>query len=279
MTNFSLETVISPRLDTYLACLAMLLGLVAHISAVSHATWPLVQKAVEFGYSPWATSEALAKAILEASPDEQPPIIQAFAAAKRRELETVVITVSFRAIFPQKSIQYGQSLNWLPPSPQSVLVASLDGSLMSWNWFPIPPYPAKVAVLCSLIHSLMAVAIATEQMVAMGRVSVCRRHDTIFLWLVLGYDPGLYGSSSSRARPRRLFSFAWQAPTMLLGSSVVLTFLGLVIHVYDAARTAAVWGPETITAICVTISLFYVLGTYCLCWATLEWTVQEQIRS
>ncbi|KAK3373431.1 hypothetical protein B0T24DRAFT_678867 [Lasiosphaeria ovina] len=109
-----------------------------------------------------------------------------------------------------------------------------------------------------------------------------------------GYDPRLYGSPSSSsssyssssssssslpARPRRLFSFAWQAPIMLLGSSVVFTFVSFITHVYDAARTAAVWGPEMITAVCVTISLCYGLGAYLVCWATLGWTVQEQIQT
>jgi hypothetical protein len=131
-------------------------------------------------------------------------------------------------------------------------------------------------MLCALLHSLLATAIATQQSVLVGRIAVSRRRDNVLLAAVLGYPRGQDGLSQTQ--PRRLFSFAWQVPSMLLGSSIMFVFVGIAIHVYSAAQTAGRWGAEVITAICFTISFAFGLGTYIVNWATLEWLVQDQLR-
>ncbi|KAM7216101.1 hypothetical protein V8F06_008574 [Rhypophila decipiens] len=220
------------------------------ISNLRNAAWPVVVKALRIGYSPWGSSDGVARHILETDPDERDEMLKTFVSAKQRELETVIVS--------------------------SVLVAGLASSFMSWNWFPIPPYPTKIAILCSLIHSLFAAAIATQQLIALGRVIVCRRQATSILALLMGCDS--FWTDSLQPQPRRLFSFAWQIPTILLGSSMVCSFVGIAIHVYHAAHEATSFGPETITAICVTISLCFGLGSYMTSWATVEWTIQDQLQ-
>src|SRR4051794_11049125 len=120
---------------------------------------------------------------------------------------------------------------------------------MSWNWFPSPPHPTKIAVLIALVHSLLATAIATHQSLVFGRISVNQRRDHVLLSAVLGYDATLY--ASSHKQPQRLVSFTWQTPTMLLGSSIMCLLVGIAIHVYSAAQTAGVWGPEAVMALCI----------------------------
>ncbi|KAF7551732.1 hypothetical protein G7Z17_g4792 [Cylindrodendrum hubeiense] len=180
----------------------------SRLSSNARAGWLIVRKTIRTGYSPWDVGDSLAKDLLEAPPAEQSATIQRFIDIKQRELEIVMVSA----------------------------IASLVGSLMSWGWFPVPPYTTKIALLCALIHSLLATAIATQQFLLVGRIAVSRQRDRVLLSVVLGSDPDLY--ERSQLRPRRLFSFAWQSPTVLLGSSIMFLLVGIAIHVYDAAHSA-----------------------------------------
>ena len=163
---------------------------------------------------------------------------------------------------------------------QSALVSSLVASLLSWSWFPSPPYTAKIAMLCALLHSLLGLGIASQQSVALSRMSLPPRRTDIVRFIVLGHAP-ISLPPSNTTRPRSMYwrNVTWQIPTMLLGNSIVFVVVALAVAVFDKARKAAAWGPEVVTAICFSISLTFSVGCYCTSWFCVEWRMQEALKS
>lgn len=45
-------------------------------------------------------------------------------------------------------------------------------ALMSWSWFPTPAFMARIAALCALIHSLVAIGILAQQLIALTRAHI-----------------------------------------------------------------------------------------------------------
>ncbi|CVL00319.1 uncharacterized protein FMAN_09810 [Fusarium mangiferae] len=213
--------------------------------------WALASRTVETGYSPWGVWECTAKNLLQAPQSQQNEVFQHFLHTKQRELEIVIIS--------------------------SVLVATLVGSLMSWNWFPVPPYTAKIAMLCALIHALLGTSIATQQFLIMAQISISPQRNKALLCAILGSDASSF--ASPMPRPRRLTSVSWQAPTMLLGNSIVFLLVGIAIHIYDAARSAGIWGADMVTALCFTISLIFAVTTYFIHWVALYWVVNAELQA
>ena len=143
-------------------------------------------------------------------------------------------------------------------------MSSLVAALLSWDWFPTPAYTAKIGALCALVHSLMGLGIASQQSVALSRASLHPERTRLVRSLFLG-SPG----------KGFWLHFSWQVPTMMLGNSVVFTLVALAIAVYDNAHKAQCWGPETITAICFTISMVFAIGCYSVSWRCIEWRMQK----
>ena len=171
-----------------------------------------------------------------------------------------------------------------PLFTQCALVTSLIASLLSWSWFPVPAFTVKIAALCALIHSLVAIGIAAQQLIALTRAHIHPRRTQIMQYILFGSvapsnvtlgspgvttDAGLDAGNAWR-------HFSWQIPTMLLGNSIVFTLVALAISVFDEARK--VWRTaEVVTAVCVAVSLGFSVGCYFVSWVCIEWQMQEAI--
>ena len=80
----------------------------------------------------------------------------------------------------------------------------------------------------ALLFGVMAIATATQQAIALGRV--CSYPDGLEkLRNVLGHYQSL------QWRPRRLQLFIWQAPIALLNASIYTFVLGLVVIVWSSS--------------------------------------------
>ncbi|KAL6174347.1 hypothetical protein ACJQWK_00478 [Exserohilum turcicum] len=211
-------------------------------------------------YSPSGVSQIIARSIVQTSPEEQKEILDRFVDMKQRELATVIVSCA--------------------------LVTSLVATLMSWSWFPVPAFTAKIAALCALIHSLVAIGIASQQLIALTRAHIHPHRTQIMQYI-------LFGSVASPSSSPHLQSpltdtqidtgsawrhFSWQIPTMLLGNSILFTLVALGIAVFDEGRKAAVWRtPEMVTAICIAVSLMFSVSCYFISWFNIEWQMQEAI--
>ncbi|KUJ11668.1 uncharacterized protein LY89DRAFT_688845 [Mollisia scopiformis] len=208
------------------------------------------QVTLRLGWSPWHASRITFRHILRTTSSERGAVIERFIAVKQRELDTVAVA--------------------------SALVASVVASLLSWSWFPVPPYTAKIALLCALVHSLLAVGIAGQQSIALGRASLHSGHWAFFMPTISGR--ARYFDESEITDASRLQCFAWQIPSMLVGNSIIFILVGIAISVFSAARKAGCWGDEVVTAICLTISLLFGLGSYFISWMSIEWKILEEIE-
>ena len=186
---------------------------------------------------------------------------------------------------------------------QCALITTLVAALMSWSWFPVPAFSAKIAALCALIHSLVAIGIAAQQLIALTRAHIHPHCTQIMQYILFGAvahpspspaspsgtssgsdpGPGLSPSSQTVALDTNLNAgsawrhFSWQIPTMLLGNSIVFTLVALAIAVFDEARKAAWRTPEMVTALCVAVSLTFSVSCYFISWFCVEWQMQEAI--
>jgi hypothetical protein len=70
---------------------------------------------------------------------------------------------------------------------QCALVASLIASLMSWNWFPVPALIARIAALCAMIHSVGAIGIAAQQLIALTRAYIHPNRTEIIQYILFGH--------------------------------------------------------------------------------------------
>jgi hypothetical protein len=159
---------------------------------------------------------------------------------------------------------------------------------MSWNWFPVPVLTARIAAMCALIHSVVAIGIAAQQLIALTRANIHPKRTEIMQYILFGYvlPPGSCAESSvTQGRQSVTVNagggwrhFSWQIPTMLLGNSIVLTLVALAIPVFDEARKAMAWStPESVTALCVAASLAFGVICYFISWFCVEWQMQEAI--
>jgi hypothetical protein len=86
----------------------------------------------------------------------------------------------------------------------------------------------------------MAISIATQQSVALSRVS--NHVDSLSkIRSLLGKRLPAEGDANPNYRPLTSQLFVWQIPTMMLGNSIVLLLLGLAIFVFDDVKS---WGPD-----------------------------------
>jgi hypothetical protein len=81
--------------------------------------------------------------------------------------------------------------------------------------------------------------------------------------------------TSARYVPSGTRNYAWQAGTMMVGISIQFLLIGLAVYIYDAARTAGVWGPEIKVAIWFSISIVFGLLTYLVSWRNTEYVFQQ----
>ncbi|KAK4504328.1 hypothetical protein PRZ48_005244 [Zasmidium cellare] len=211
------------------------------------ASVALSQRAIIVGFSPSSISQGLAAPLQNATKDEQEAMLHRFIAAKQAELASIMIA--------------------------SALVASLVAALLSWQWFPVPAWTVKVAMLCALLHSLIGLGIACQQSIALNRVSVHPKSTDIVRQVLLGRASSGPGSKDIGFWVHT----SWQIPTILLGNSIVFVVVGLAIAVYTAAREATKWGDETNTAICFSISLLFSGGCYFVSWVSIEWKLQQAL--
>ncbi|KAF2807370.1 uncharacterized protein BDZ99DRAFT_573208 [Mytilinidion resinicola] len=157
------------------------------------------------------------------------------------------------------------------------LVTSLIATLLSWTWLPIPAYTAKIVALCALIHSLVAIGIAAQQLIALTRAHIHPHRTQVMQYILFGSIANPQSPITDVNAGSGWRHFSWQIPTMLLGNSIVLTLITLGIAVFDEERKAAVWGTETVTALCVAVSLSFGVGCYFISWFCIEWQMQEAI--
>jgi hypothetical protein len=159
---------------------------------------------------------------------------------------------------------------------------------MSWNWFPVPAFTAKIAALSALIHSLVAIGIAAQQLIALTRAQIHPNRTKIMQHILFGSNAGPARNAAPGSRPAAgdpnlntgsaWRHFSWQIPTMLLGNSLVFTLVALAIAVFDEARKAEVWrAPEMVTALCVAVSLAFSVTCYFISWFSIEWRMQQAI--
>ncbi|KAH6614306.1 hypothetical protein C7974DRAFT_404857 [Boeremia exigua] len=221
-----------------------------------------VHRGLVIAYSPSGVSHVIAQSIVRAPDHDREDILERFVEMKQRELATVLLSCA--------------------------LVASLIASLMSWDWFPVPAVTARIAALCALIHSVVAVGIAAQQLIALTRAHIHPDRAKIMQYILFGEaipsipTAGLDVSLTSQATAINTGSvwrhFSWQIPTMMLGNSLVFTLIALAIAIFDEARKSVVWQtPEMVTAICVAVSLAFSVCCYFISWFCIEWQMQEAI--
>ncbi|KAH6637555.1 hypothetical protein C7974DRAFT_143517 [Boeremia exigua] len=217
-----------------------------------------IHHALKVAYSPSGVSHDIARSIVEATPADHDAILERFVKMKQRELATVLLSCA--------------------------LVASLIASLMSWNWFPVPPFTARIAALCALIHSVVAIGIASQQLIALTRAQIHPDCTKIMHHILFGSNRGnaALGAQPAAGADRNpnvgsgWRHFSWQIPTMLLGNSLVFTLLSLTIAIFHEASKAVVWQtPEMVTALCVAVSLAFGVSCYFISWFSIEWRMQE----
>jgi hypothetical protein len=155
-------------------------------------------------------------------------------------------------------------------------VASLIGSLLSWNWLPIPAYSAKAAMLCALLHSLVGLGIATQQSVALSRVSLHPQRIELVNRVVFDSETAITVGCGPKAEGWR--DFSWQIPTMMLGNSIVFIIIGLAIAIFSEALKAGGFGPEVKIAIAFTISLSFSVSCYLASWMCIEVRLQKAMQ-
>lgn len=221
--------------------------------------------ALRIAFSPSSVSQALSDAISAAPAAQQDDLLLQFLRAKQSELTTVMIAVG-RTSSSAFACADGLCI-------KCALVSALVASLFSWQWFPVPAYTGKVAMLCALLHSLMGLAIASQQSVALSRASLHPRCADLVKRILL-VPPS---SANARKNPVSWTHIAWQIPTMLLGNSIVFLLVGFSIVIYSAARAAADWGEETKVALGFTISFLFIVACYLTSWALVEWRIQEAL--
>ena len=61
--------------------------------------------------------------------------------------------------------------------------------------------------------------------------------------------------------------------------SIVFVIVALGITIFAQARKAAAWGPESITAICLAISIGFSIGCYFISWICVEWRIQAALKA
>ncbi|KAF2168444.1 hypothetical protein M409DRAFT_21193 [Zasmidium cellare ATCC 36951] len=211
------------------------------------ASITLGRKAIIVGFSPSSISQGLAVPLQNATKDEQEVMLRRFIEAKHDELASIMIA--------------------------SALVASLVAALLSWQWFPIPAWTCKVAMLCALLHCLIGRGIACQQSIALNRVTIHPKSNDIIRQVLLGRS----SSSPSATDVGFWVHTSWQIPTILLGNSIVFVVVGLAIAVYTAARESTSRGDESNTAICFSISLLFSAGCYFVSWLSIEWKLQQAL--
>lgn len=156
-------------------------------------------------------------------------------------------------------------------------MTSLIATLFSWSWLPVPAYTAKVVGLSALIHSLVAIGIAAQQLVALTRAHIHPHRTVIMQYVLFGAVANQSSSAATFSTGSGWRHFSWQIPTMLLGNSIVLTLITIGIAIFDEARKAGIWGREMVMALCMTISMVFTIGCYFISWYCIEWQMQEAI--
>jgi hypothetical protein len=165
---------------------------------------------------------------------------------------------------------------------QSALIAGVVTGALTWT--TSIPWTVSASWLCSLLQSLFAMVTAASQIVALTRAS-CTPDGLVYIRILMGAvtDQPIPSSLESQSRDQTTSTtkishvrlFVWHAPTMMLGMSVALLLFGLGIMVYHAATLAKVWGPETKTALCFTLSFIIGGGSFFISWNCTEKNLQE----
>jgi hypothetical protein len=105
---------------------------------------------------------------------------------------------------------------------------------MSWNWFPVSAFTAIIAALCALIHSVVAIGITAQQLIALTRAQIHPKRTKIMQHILVDSNTDLARDLALDCQQSATSTswipilkewcrhFSWQVPTMLLGNSIFL---------------------------------------------------------
>lgn len=120
-----------------------------------------------------------------------------------------------------------QAITWQPPQP---------------SWLPTGLWYS------SLVLDLVAICLATQQSVALNRLS-CYKDGLSKIRFVLGHMQPSKDGRPETWEPRRLQLYVWQTPIMLLNFSILLFIIGLSVMIIGAAgQTNQVFTSENAKA-------------------------------
>jgi hypothetical protein len=109
---------------------------------------------------------------------------------------------------------------------QGALISGVYASAFSWYNVPPQPWSIKGSWYSGLLFALVSICIATQQSVALHRLS-SNEDALIRLCSIFSYN------NAGILKPRYTQIYIWQAPVMLLNLSIALFLLGLVVLVYN----------------------------------------------
>ena len=117
-------------------------------------------------------------------------------------------------------------------------MAGVITTAFSWQQVVQSPWSTTALWYSSLLLNLTAICLATQQTVALHRLS-CYSKGLAMIRSMLGeyqkepINDETITRSAGRCRPRWLQLYVWQTAIMLLNFSVLLFIVGLVVFIFD----------------------------------------------
>ena len=168
-------------------------------------------------FMPWHSSSQAIESILGADDEARRATLEAkWKASKLSELTSVCITVSCEPVRPSLEMSLADHF-----SPKGALIAGVITNSILWDSVKEGSWTLLGIWYASLIISLTCVTSATQQAIALYRVS------SVDLLPLIGSYPGERGGFVA--------IYVWQVPVMLLNVSILLFVVGVLILVWEQA--------------------------------------------
>ena len=117
---------------------------------------------------------------------------------------------------------------------QAALIAAVVSAAFSWPAIDSAPWTAKAAFYATLILSLVAVSIGSQQSIALARFGGQKNG--------LKKLQDLLKNREGTASGRQLY--LWQLPVMILNISILGFLIGLLIIVWNQAANSPAWDDD-----------------------------------
>ena len=117
---------------------------------------------------------------------------------------------------------------------QAALIAAVVSAAFSWPTIGSSPWTAKAVLYASLILSLGAVSIGSQQSIALSRFGGQQG----------GLDKLQELLKNNKATASRRQLYIWQLPVMILNVSILLFLIGLLIIIWNQATEQLAWDDD-----------------------------------